>query len=476
MSGSDLWTVVSNLIARPDSDFEERRRRILLFLICLLGVPTLLGFAVSHLVRGNAGVGFANLVCGLVVLGMLAGMRKIRRGTPVFRATVYLWGFLLVYYMYTQAFSGYYLFWVPLFPLLAFFLLGKNEGLTASCVVVAFTAWALFYRGDVFEAFPEPSMLKLRFLMSLAVIVGLSYFYDYVRAGLHEVTERRRKGLEQEKENLALAKAELQDSLVSLRMAQEHMVEHEKMAALGGLVAGVAHEINTPLGIGVTAASYMRDKVEEFTRRYRNEEVSPEEVVKFGHKITETSETILSNLTRAAHLVGSFKVMAVDQASEDKRRFRVREYLEDVLLSLRPRLKRTPHKVRLECPGDLSVESYPGAFSQIVTNLVMNSVTHGFTEHQNGNIGIEVSLAGGILRMAYQDDGRGMSEATQKKVFEPFYTTGRDDGCTGLGMFVVYNLVVTRLQGAIRCESAPGDGVLFVVEVPVEDVGGKTVR
>ncbi len=260
----------------------------------------------------------------------------------------------------------------------------------------------------------------------------------------------------------------LQDSLETLRRAQDQLVQTEKMAALGRLVAGVAHEISTPVGIGVTAASYLEQKSQEIEQLHQEGGMTGSNLEDYLKTATEASKMILGNLRRADEHIKSFKQVAVDQASGEKRRFKLKEYIDEVLLSLHPKFKHTQHTITVSCPDDLELNSYPGVFSQIITNLVVNSLIHGFENKMQGEILLDFTNVNGTLRIRYQDNGRGMDKEEQSRIFEPFYTTKRDQGGSGLGLHIVYNLVTQRLNGDIECESTLGKGTTFIIQLPVE--------
>lgn len=262
------------------------------------------------------------------------------------------------------------------------------------------------------------------------------------------------------------ANAELKQALDQLTSAQRQLVESEKMASLGGLVAGVAHEINTPVGIGVTAASHLADKTREMTAQYAAGGLKRASLEAYLALCDESSVMILSNLKRAAELIRSFKQVAVDRSTEERRVFRLRGYLDEVLLSLRPHLKKTDHEVHVICDADISMDSYPGALSQIITNLVMNSLMHAFEPGEAGRIVITATLEGGQVQLIYVDNGKGIPPENLDKIFEPFYTTRRGRGGTGLGLHILYNLVTQKLGGTVRCESAPGQGTSFTLLLP----------
>ena len=247
----------------------------------------------------------------------------------------------------------------------------------------------------------------------------------------------------------------------------EQLLRSEKLATLGDMVAGVAHEISTPLGVGLISASFLSDRTNEFNARCHSGQPSSPELTKYTKKILEASSMVLSNLERAADLLNSFKNVAVDQIVEEKRVFNIRSNIEDTVNSLRPKYKRSEHSITVECPDDLEIDSYPGAFSQITTNLVINSLIHGFEEISKGSIVIKIERKKGVLHYTYQDTGRGMDEKTILRLFDPFFTTKRNRGGIGLGMNVVHNLITQTLKGQIEVRSTLGTGTGFFITIPV---------
>lgn len=264
----------------------------------------------------------------------------------------------------------------------------------------------------------------------------------------------------------------LRDAMASLSQAQKQLVESEKMASLGGLVAGVAHEINTPMGNSLTATTYMMERLQALRDEYGSGAVTRSALERFLEDANESGTIVLRNLERAAELVRSFKQVAVDQSSEQARVFLVRDYLESVLTSLHPQLKKVTHQVLLHCDPELRIRSYPGVLSQIVTNFIVNSLMHAFPEEWQGEgvMEIEVVATAAGLRMIYRDNGVGVPSEHLRKIFDPFFTTRRGQGGSGLGLHIVYNMVVQRLGGNIRLESLPGQGVVFTIEFPCEIV------
>lgn len=261
--------------------------------------------------------------------------------------------------------------------------------------------------------------------------------------------------------------SELQESLNNLERTKDQLVESEKMASLGDLVAGVAHEINTPVGIGVTAASHLESETKTFTEAFKNGELSKSQFENYVNLANESSQMILSNMIRAASLIQSFKKVAVDQSSEEKRPFKLKEYIDEVLLSIHSKFKHTNHTILVTGESDFLLNSYPGALSQVITNLCMNSLIHGFEHTESGHISIIIEQIGDTARIIYSDNGSGISPEIVKRIFDPFFTTKRGRGGSGLGMNIVYNLVSQTLQGTIVCESILGEGTEFVMEIPI---------
>ncbi len=267
--------------------------------------------------------------------------------------------------------------------------------------------------------------------------------------------------------SLHAANDELSSALHKLQDTQQQLVEAEKMSSLGGLVAGVAHEINTPIGICLTAASSLQDDLMALSRCYKAGEMTEQGFLDFLQLADESLQMLLSNNQRAAQLIQSFKQVAVDQSSEDKRHFLLKTYIQEILFSLQPKLKKTQHKIKVSCDESIELESYPGAFAQILTNLIMNSLIHGFEHKTQGNIIIEAHREDDQVCILYRDDGCGMSQEAVQRVFEPFFTTKRGGGGSGLGSHLVYNLVTQQLNGSIHCSSELSQGVVFIIRIPL---------
>jgi DNA-binding LacI/PurR family transcriptional regulator/signal transduction histidine kinase len=264
-----------------------------------------------------------------------------------------------------------------------------------------------------------------------------------------------------------IANTELKKTLETLQQTQEQLINSEKMVSLGRLVAGIAHEINTPIGVSITAASYLKESSMKMEKMYSAGSIKRSDLTDYLNTNSENADILLVNLNRASELVKSFKQIAVDQSVEEKRLFNLKEYISGVLLSLKPKLKKTGISVKVDCSDDLTLYNYAGGLSQILSNFVLNSILHAFNEGERGLITITAFIEENMLNLIYSDDGKGIAHEDLHKIFEPFFTTKRGKGGTGLGLNIVYNLVTQKYGGSIVCESLPGKGTVFKIKIPV---------
>ncbi|WP_448567046.1 ATP-binding protein [Thalassotalea ganghwensis] len=286
-----------------------------------------------------------------------------------------------------------------------------------------------------------------------------------------EQSEKRNQELEQKITNRTAALKESNQELLStlekLHQFQDQLVESGKMASLGDMVAGVAHEVNTPIGLGVTASTLLADRLNEMKEHFDNKTLRSSQLKKFFNEGQENVGIIYRNLKRAAELISSFKKVAVDQSSEDIRQFDMNELVNEVLLTLAPQIKNSPYQINVHCPENLLIWSKPGPINQILINLILNSMLHAFEGRETGVITIDVELIENIVNINYQDDGKGIDKAIRNKIFEPFTTTKRGSGGSGLGLHLVYNLVTQALGGNIEIESKQNIGTKFEIKFPL---------
>ena len=266
---------------------------------------------------------------------------------------------------------------------------------------------------------------------------------------------------------MRLLAQQMSDVNEELRRTQVHLVQTEKMASLGGLVAGIAHEINTPIGTALTAITTLDEHLRLFISKSETGRMKKTDLDRFTGAVAQASGFMQSNLGRAAELIQSFKAVAVNQTVDECRRFSLQASLQDILTSLGPRLKKSNHGVRLECPPTVELVSYPGALSQVVTNFVMNALVHAFPEGARGTLTlVVVEPDARTVELRFADDGVGIPAEILPRVFDPFFTTRRNGGGTGLGLHIVYNLITQRLGGRIDVDSVVGRGTVFIVTLP----------
>jgi two-component system NtrC family sensor kinase len=284
---------------------------------------------------------------------------------------------------------------------------------------------------------------------------------------LAETNNKLEQRVEERTENLQDAIDKLHNTLEHLRNTQSQLIESKKLSSLGAMVAGVAHEINTPIGLCITTHSFIQEMFKEMRQRFEDNSISKSNFTEFMTNMEESVDILSKNLERAARLVKSFKLVSEDQTGEAARKFNLKEYIQEILSTLQPKLKMTQHLVNIQCASDIDMYGYPGALSQVITNLVMNSLLHGFENIAKGTITIEVERHNDHVEILYADDGQGLTEEAQVKIFEPFFTTKRGHGGTGLGMHLVHNLVSQTLQGSIQLQQA-SQGCAFIITIPTQ--------
>ncbi len=278
---------------------------------------------------------------------------------------------------------------------------------------------------------------------------------------LRDVTER-----EQTRQALIAAKQQAELALAQQQQMQNALVQVEKLAALGGLVAGVAHEVNTPIGVMLSAATHLKAETQKTHRAYQAGELSEEGLSDYFATAAQATQLMALNSQRAADLIQSFKQVAVDQTGGERRVFDIASYIDEVLLSLRPHLKKSPIQIHVDCPPELTMDSLPGAFSQVLTNLLMNALTHAFAPEQAGNVVIAVAEEGQHICLTFSDDGKGIAPELHARVFEPFFTTRRANGGSGLGLHIVHSIVTQSLKGTLAFDSQVGEGTIFTLHLP----------
>jgi signal transduction histidine kinase len=269
-------------------------------------------------------------------------------------------------------------------------------------------------------------------------------------------------------DELRASKEKAEGALLELNTAQQNLIDAERLAALGGLVAGVAHEVNNPIGISLTVASSFARRAEMFgTELNSDTQLRRSQLEDFVRASRDASQQLVANLQRAAELIQSFKQVAVDRSHAERRQFSLGEATDQIIASLRPVLKKATVALSIDIPEGLVIDGYPGSYGQILTNLVLNAINHAFADGRSGAIKISARPRGSDdVEIAFADDGAGMTPDVQRQAFDPFFTTRRNEGGTGLGLHIVYNLVTQQLGGRMMLDSRLGQGTTFRIIMP----------
>lgn len=284
---------------------------------------------------------------------------------------------------------------------------------------------------------------------------------------LEELNETLEERVTERTRELRVANENLSSTMQELKQAQDELVQSEKMAALGGLVAGVAHELNTPIGIGITGASHLKDELYDLQPKIEANTITRKDLHQFAEEVEQACNLLLTHLSRAADLVGNFKQIAVDQSDPDIRTVDVETYLKRVVSTLKPKLKASRHSIHVEAESGIPLTTCPGALAQALTALVTNCLTHAFDgTTAQGEIIVRAEKTEHGCRLAVCDNGKGIPSDIRLKVFEPFFTTARHSGGSGLGLSIVHNIVTDVLKGRVYCRSEPDIGTQMFMELP----------
>ncbi|MFZ5571616.1 MAG: sensor histidine kinase [Thermodesulfobacteriota bacterium] len=382
--------------------------------------------------------------------------------------------------LHVQEIRGAFLAIYFLTILFGVFQLNRGEFILVS--LIAITGYGLVIIWDMSVRPPrfDLTLNVVQFIILSVCLFWLSFIGSYIK-GIRERLKASKITLEQrhveivnQRDSLRRAHAQLEEtnraleaSIRELRQTQDQLVQSEKMAALGGLVAGVAHEINTPLSVAIMAASLLEDKSRDQEAHFRQGVLKRSDLEKYLKTAIESCRLLSNNLNKVADLVRHFKQVAVEPTGEEKRRIHIKSFIDEILIGLGAQIHCAGHTVEVDCPEDIELVCYPGLFYQIFTTLIYNSLLHGFEGMTAGRISILARREESWLVLYYTDNGKGMDQATLGKVFDPFFTTKRARGGTGLGMHILYNLVTQMLKGRVECTSTPGEGVLFLLRIPM---------
>jgi len=315
------------------------------------------------------------------------------------------------------------------------------------------------HRGDVREWCAQ----EVSFVSALADLYGRA-----ISAEQRDNYERQLKQINEQLETKVQERTQwLESALRNLTHTQAKLIESEKLASIGRMVSGLAHEINTPLGIAVTSASHCETELKHLERLFNQRELAEDDFKQFLLAFTEGMHLVSHNLNRAAHLVQNFRLTGAIQTSAEEEEFELNNCVDIIVKSLQPLLKQ--HRLSYHFSDDkkIKLNSYPGAIAQILTNLVTNSINHGFEQAEHGEINLHLALHKDQVHLSFSDNGKGVPLDIQDKIFEPFFTTARKTGGSGLGLSIVHNLVTQKLKGKINIESQLEIGARFIITFPV---------
>lgn len=332
--------------------------------------------------------------------------------------------------------------------------------------------WTIIISLTEAEAFADLNQkLMLLIILNLSMILILSTIAFFIGKRLNKIILRNSE-LENMVENrtrqLIDINHELEASLSELHEAQEQLITSEKLASLGELVAGVAHEINTPLGSSITLNSFMIMKIKKVKEQFENGDLSKIYLLDFINSIEQSSKTSLISLQKTAEIVETFKQVSIDHSSLDLRIINLKDYIEMIIMNLNSKLKEHDHHVEVICTKSITIETYPGIMSQIIVNLVLNSIQHGFKYTEHGDIDIMLNKENNNILIHYKDNGTGITEDAHEKIFNPFYSSNRNEGSVGLGLHILHNLITRNLKGTIQLDPSVKKGVHFIIKFPIK--------
>lgn len=312
----------------------------------------------------------------------------------------------------------------------------------------------------------EINMLNQAFMTLIEKLKNREADIEQKKAYIMGLNEGLEKQVKQRTRQIEEANKELTEAYENLKEAQGLIVQNEKLAALGQMVSGVAHELNTPIGNAYTAATFLKRMAKDLSGRVLENKIKKSEFVEMVNEVDTGADIVARNLQVAGDLILNFKQISADHQNMEWRVFNLHETLKNIVISFGIDLRNSQIEVNLTCKEDLMLKSYPGAMVHIVSNLIRNALVHGFEGRDNGIIRIEAMEFYDMVTLIIEDNGIGMSDLTLSKIYDPFFTTKRSRGGTGLGLNIVHNMVTNVLEGTIICESTVGKGTRFKIQIP----------
>jgi signal transduction histidine kinase len=449
---------------RPDQDAALLLRQlglaVVLVAVILMGVLFLNGDGIRPAISVALVVGVAMLLL-------------VRYGRLMPAAHVLCWGLLLAggtgVYMFGLRSSGAVV--IPLAIMAGGWLLGRAAAIGLAAAGSAVTAWVYVehLQGHVrnipqvitSDALTYVAIFSVTAILATAMAATLRLQYDKVNA--------LAEGLQESNRTLEERVAERSAQLAGV---QQKVMETEKLTSLGSMVAGISHELNTPLGNALTVSTTLEDQVRGLAQRVESGKLTRSDMAEFLSNAADVAQLTTQSVRRAAELVASFKQVAADQTSEQRRTFMLDRVVADNIAALRPSLKNSTAEVVLNVPAGIECDTFPGPIGQVITNLVQNAVVHGFEEFLHGRVDVVAMLQGDRVQIDVRDNGSGMPAQVLARVFEPFFTTRLGRGGSGLGLTVSHRIAMSVLGGDLTVKSAPGQGSTFTLTFPRKLSGG----
>lgn len=365
----------------------------------------------------------------------------------------------------------------------------RMNSLARTLLVIALTFFAIVFLGSQITRRLQQMILASReivagnFQMRIAasgsnelalMSAHFNRMVDAVQSKINEITELN-QSLESRVHSRTLelenSKQELENNLMQLKEAQRQLISKEKLAGLGSLVAGIAHELNTPIGNAYTVSTTVTEKVQEFERAHTESSIKKSTLNRFSADMSEAADLLSKNLRRASELIMSFKTVAVDQASENRRQFNLLQTMEELAITLQPQIKKRQIRYNIDIPASITMDSYPGPLTQVIANLFNNAVLHGFEGREDGELLLRAQIDthdARYVQIEFSDNGAGIQAQNLDKIFDPFFTTKFGQGGSGLGLNICYNIVSGLLRGQISVQSTLGVGTCFTLLLPLQ--------
>lgn len=341
--------------------------------------------------------------------------------------------------------------WILFAPIFIYYLIGfeKGKSWTIILLIILFL-FTLFVFLDILpQVLDEKALLQAYIALFFFSLMG--HFFQKMTFKITEM--------------LAKKNTRLEETLKELHFAQETLIDTEKMAALGSLVSGVAHEVNTPVGTALTGISQIRYSTTELEKEFLNDKMDEKTFLSYLESTKSLSTMSEESLVRAAKLIRSFKEISVDQHSDEKREIDLKQYIDEVIHTLSIELKNYGIRVNNDIPENINLLTYPGYISQIFSNLILNAIKHAFESSKDNTITMHAMQEDNKTVITFKDNGKGVSDEVAEKLFDPFFTTARGKGGSGLGLNIVYNLLTSKLHGTIGIDTEYKDGLGFIIEI-----------